>query len=178
MVDGAIEHFGGVDILVNNAGIDRATPLPDLEEEEWDRLVQTNLKSVYLCSRGVLTSMAERGGGSIVSLASIVARQGAMNGGIHYAATKAAILGFTRTLARQAADRGIRVNAVAPGIIDTDLIRENMPGDVKAALTQSIPLKRLGEPDDVGRAIRFLCSDEAAYITGVTLDVNGGFWIG
>lgn len=178
LVEAAERDHGGVDILVNNAGMDRGAGIADIDEAEWDLFMQVNLKSVYLCSKAVLPSMTARGGGRIVSLASIVARQGAMNGGIHYATTKAGILGFTRTLARQAAAAGITVNAVAPGIIDTDLIRENMTDDVRDRLVGSIPLGRIGEPADVGRAIRFLVSAEAAYITGVTLDVNGGFWIG
>lgn len=178
LVEAAERDHGGVDILVNNAGMDRGAAIADIDEAEWDLFMQVNLKSVYLCSKAALPSMTARGGGRIVSLASIVARQGAMNGGIHYATTKAGILGFTRTLARQAAAAGITVNAVAPGIIDTDLIRENMTDEVRDRLVGSIPLGRIGEPADVARAIRFLVSAEAAYITGVTLDVNGGFWIG
>jgi NAD(P)-dependent dehydrogenase (short-subunit alcohol dehydrogenase family) len=178
LIEAAERAHGGVDILVNNAGMDRGAGIADIDEAEWDLFMQVNLKSVYLCSKAVLPSMTARGGGRIVSLASIVARQGAMNGGIHYATTKAGILGFTRTLARQAAAAGITVNAVAPGIIDTDLIRENMTDEVRNRLVGSIPLGRIGEPADVARAIRFLVSAEAAYITGVTLDVNGGFWIG
>lgn len=178
IIAAANERFGGVDILINNAGMDHAVPISDISEAEWDRFMAVNLKSVFLCSKAVLPLMRERGGGRIVNLSSIVARQGAMNGGIHYATTKAGILGFTRTLARQVAADKITVNAVAPGVIDTDLIRENIVPAVREQLISSIPLNRLGDPTDVGRAIRFLVSEEASYITGATLDINGGFWIG
>jgi NAD(P)-dependent dehydrogenase (short-subunit alcohol dehydrogenase family) len=178
LVGTAIARFGGVDILVNNAGMDRAAPIADITEEEWDRFMAVNLKSVFLCSKAVLPSMIERGGGRIVSLASIVARQGALNGGIHYATTKAGILGFTRTLARQIAKHGITVNAIAPGVVDTDLIRENVKPEMRERLIQAIPLGRLAETRDIAGTIAFLVSDEAAYLTGATLDVNGGLWMG
>lgn len=173
-----IDRFGGIDILVNNAGVDAAIPILEMDEAEWDRVLSINLKSVFLVTRAVLPSMIERGGGSVVSLASIVARQGAMNGGIHYAASKGGIIAFTKTLARQMATKGIRANAIAPGVIDTDLIAQNMPAGVRARIEGAIPTGRLGTPREIGEAITFLSSDAASYITGATLDANGGFWIG
>jgi NAD(P)-dependent dehydrogenase (short-subunit alcohol dehydrogenase family) len=172
------ESFGPIDVLVNNAGADRAIPLLEIDEAEWDRLMTINVKSVFLCTKAALPAMIEKGYGRVVSVSSMVARQGAMNGGIHYASSKAAILGFTRTLARQFAYAGITANAVAPGVIDTDLIAENMTADVRAKIVSLIPLKSMGDAIDVGAAVAFLASEESRYITGTVLDINGGFWIG
>ncbi|MBN8842275.1 MAG: glucose 1-dehydrogenase [Sphingomonadales bacterium] len=174
----AIEEFGTVDILVNNAGMDQAVSILDLEEEDWDRLIAVNLKSAFLFSKAVLPGMIERGHGRIICTSSVVAHRGAMNGGIHYGTTKGGMLGFARTLARQMARTGVTVNAIAPGVVDTDLIRTHMPDEVRARVIEDIPLGRLAEPGEIGHAVAFLASDEAAYITGATLDVNGGFWIG
>ncbi len=178
VVEAGIAAFGRIDILVNNAGQDRAVPILDLEEEEWDRFMAVNLKSAFLFSKAVLPGMIERGHGRIVCMSSIVAHQGAMNGGIHYATTKAGMLGFARTLARQMAKTGITVNAIAPGVVDTDLIRTHMKPEMREKVTQAIPMGRLAEPAEIGRAVAFLVSDDASYLTGTTLDVNGGFWIG
>lgn len=178
MVNTIVERFGRLDILVNNAGMDHAAPITDIEEEEWDRFMAVNLKSVYLCSKAVLPVMIERQAGRIVNVSSLVARQGALNGGIHYATTKAGILGFTRTLARQVAKHGITVNAVAPGVIDTELIRENVAPATREQLIKAIPLGRIGTIKNVGDTIAFLTSDEAEYITGATIDINGGLWMG
>lgn len=178
VVEAALTVFGKVDILVNNAGMDRAVSILDLAEDEWDRFMAVNLKSAFLFSKAVLPGMIARGHGRIVCMSSIVAHQGAMNGGIHYATTKAGMLGFARTLARQMAKTGVTVNAIAPGVVDTDLIREHMKLEMRERVTQAIPLGRLAEPAEIGRAVAFLVSDDAAYVTGATLDVNGGFWIG
>lgn len=178
VVDAGIAAFGRIDILVNNAGQDRAVSILDLEEDEWDRFMAVNLKSAFLFSKAVLPGMIERNHGRIVCMASIVAHQGAMNGGIHYATTKAGMLGFARTLARQMARTGVTVNAIAPGVVDTDLIRTHMKPEMREKVMQAIPLGRLAEPAEIGRAVAFLVSDDAAYVTGATLDVNGGFWIG
>jgi NAD(P)-dependent dehydrogenase (short-subunit alcohol dehydrogenase family) len=178
MVEKAISAFGGIDILVNNAGIDEAVSILDMTEEQWDRLIGINLKGVFLTTKAVLPSMIERGGGSVVSMGSIVARQGAMNGGIHYAASKGGILAFTKTLARQMASKGIRANAVAPGVVDTELIRTHMAPDVRTKVEAAIPFGRLAQTDEIGSVVAFLASDAASYITGATIDVNGGFWIG
>ena len=174
----AEERFGKVDILVNNAGMDRAVPILELGEDEWDRFMAVNLKSAFLFSKAVLPGMIARASGRIVCMSSIVAHQGAMNGGIHYATTKAGLLGFARTLARQMAKTGVTVNAIAPGVVDTDLIREHMRPEMRERVTQAIPLGRLADAAEIGRAVAFLVSDDASYVTGATLDVNGGFWIG
>lgn len=178
VVEAGIAAFGRIDILVNNAGQDRAVPILDLEEEEWDRFMAVNLKSAFLFSKAVLPGMIERRHGRIVCMSSVVAHQGAMNGGIHYATTKAGMLGFARTLARQMAKTGITVNAIAPGVVDTDLIRTHMKPEMREKVTQAIPMGRLADPAEIGRAVAFLVSDDASYLTGATLDVNGGFWIG
>lgn len=178
MVAAVTSRFDGVDILVNNAGVDKAVPILDMEEDEWDRLMTINLKSVFLCTKAVLPSMISRGGGSVVSMASIVARQGAMNGGIHYATSKGGILAFTKTLARQMADKRIRANAVAPGVVDTDLIRTHMPAEMRGKIEAAIPKGRLADTTEIARVVAFLASDAASYVTGATVDVNGGFWIG
>lgn len=177
-IDAGIAAFGKIDILVNNAGRDRAISILDLEEDEWDRFMAVNLKSAFLFSKAVLPGMIERKHGRIVCMSSIVAHQGAMNGGIHYATTKAGMLGFARTLARQMAKTGVTVNAIAPGVVDTDLIRTHMKAEMRERVTQAIPLGRLADPSEIGKAVAFLVSDDASYVTGATLDVNGGFWIG
>lgn len=170
--------WGGVDIVVNNAGADKALPILEMDEAEWDRLMAINLKSVFLVTRAALPFMIDKRYGRVLSLASIVARQGALNGGIHYATSKAGILGFTRTLARQMAKHGITANAIAPGVVDTDLVRENMPDEMRVRIEGAIPLGALAEPRNIAEAALFLVSDEASYVTGATLDVNGGFWMG
>jgi len=177
-VEAGIAAFGKIDSLVNNAGQDRAVSILDLAEDEWDRLMAVNLKSAFLFSKAVLPGMIERKHGRIVCMSSIVAHQGAMNGGIHYATTKAGMLGFARTLARQMAKTGVTVNAIAPGVVDTDLIRTHMKPEMRERVTQAIPLGRLADPAEIGKAVAFLVSDDASYVTGATLDVNGGFWIG
>ncbi|MEO0384331.1 MAG: SDR family NAD(P)-dependent oxidoreductase [Pseudomonadota bacterium] len=178
MIDDTIKTFGGIDILINNAGVDRAVSILDMDEDEWDRVMAINLKSVFLCTKAALPSMIGRGGGSVVSTASIVARQGAMNGGIHYAASKGGIIAFTKTLARQMAEHNIRANAIAPGVVDTDLIREHLPMEMRQKIEAAIPTGRLAQTDEIGSVVAFLVSPEASYINGATIDVNGGFWIG
>jgi len=178
MVARVLDHFGRVDILVNNAGADHACPLVEMSEEEWDRYLAINLKSVYFCSKAVLPSMLETGKGRIVSLSSQTGRQGALKGGIHYATAKAGVLGFTRTLARQVSSRGITVNAIAPGIIDTDLVRSNLDPATLEALEASLPIGRLGQASEVAGVVAFLVSDDASYVTGATIDINGGSWMG
>lgn len=178
IVEDCERRLGSIDILINNAGVDKAVRLPDMDEAEWDRIIGINLKSVFLCTKAVLPGMIAKGSGRVISMSSIVARQGAMNGGIHYASSKAAILGFTKTLARQHAADGITANAIAPGVIDTDLIAEHVSPQMRKKIEASIPLGALGAKTDIGATAAFLASDDAAYITGATVDVNGGFWMG
>ena len=178
LMEHCISKFGGIDILVNNAGVDDTTSILDMDVEEWDRVMNINLRSVFLCSKYALPSMIQRGGGCIISMSSIVARQGAMNGGIHYASSKGGILGFTKTLARQMSSNNIRVNAITAGVVDTDLIQEHMAPEVRTKIENAIPMKRLAKTSEIGEVVAFLASDQSSYMTGATIDVNGGFWIG
>ena len=165
--------FGRLDILVNNAGTSRAQDIFETEEADWDFILRTNLKSVYLCSREAMKMMREQHSGRIINLASIVAFRGALFGHVHYAASKGGIVAFTRTLARTAAPCGITVNAIAPGIIETELLVATHGRDGVDKLAAGIPLG-LGQPRDVGLAAAFLAGEGGRYITGTTLDVNGG----
>ncbi len=174
MVAGALEHFGRIHVLVNNAGVLRPTPVFDIEEEEWDMVVNGNLKSTYLCSRAVLPAMRDQGWGRIVNFSSTAGKNVSTVGGAHYTASKAAILGFTRHLAKEEAAHGITVNAVCPGLIDTEMVRSTISKERTAAYASSFPIARLGEPHDVAELVAFLASDKAAYITGASLDINGG----
>ncbi len=174
MVAGALEHFGRIHVLVNNAGVLRPTPVFDIEEEEWDMVVNGNLKSTYLCSRAVLPAMRDQGWGRIVNFSSTAGKNVSTVGGAHYTASKAAILGFTRHLAKEEAAHGITVNAVCPGLIDTEMVRSTISKERTAAYASSFPMARLGEPYEVAELVAFLASDKAAYITGASLDINGG----
>ena len=174
MVAGALEHFGRIHVLVNNAGVLRPTPVFDIEEEEWDMVVNGNLKSTYLCSRAVLPAMRDQGWGRIVNFSSTAGKNVSTVGGAHYTASKAAILGFTRHLAKEEAAHGITVNAVCPGLIDTEMVRSTISKERTAAYASSFPIARLGEPHEVAELVAFLASDKAAYITGASLDINGG----
>ena len=170
-----LERFGGVDVLINNAGITRDTLLMRMSEEDWDEVLAVNLKSVFNCTHAVLQSMIKRRTGSIVSISSVVGQIGNA-GQANYAASKAGILGFTKSVAREAAPRGVRVNAVAPGFIDTDMTK-NLPQKVKDGFMTQVPLGRIGQPEDVAEAVYWLCSDAASYITGQTIQVNGGLFM-
>ena len=174
MVASALGHFGRIHVLVNNAGVLRPTPVFDIEEEEWDMVVNGNLKSTYLCSRAVLPAMRDQGWGRIVNFSSTAGKNVSTVGGAHYTASKAAILGFTRHLAKEEAAHGITVNAVCPGLIDTEMVRSTISKERTAAYASSFPIARLGEPYEVAELVAFLASDKAAYITGASLDINGG----
>ena len=166
---------GAVGILCNNAGITRDTLLLRMKEEDWDAVLDTNLASVFKLSKAVLRGMMKARKGRIVSITSIVGLTG-NPGQANYAAAKAGILGFTKSLAREVGSRGITVNAVAPGFIDTDMTRALAEAQ-RAALNNQIPLGRLGQPADIAAAVAFLCSPDGAYITGETLHVNGGMYM-
>ena len=174
MVDTAIENYGTVHILVNNAGILRPTAVIDIEEDEWDLVVSVNLRGTYLCSRAVLPAMREAGWGRIVNFSSTAGKNVSTVGGAHYTAAKAGILGFTRHLAKEEAGYGITVNSVCPGLIDTEMVRMTIDPDLTKAYAASFPIPRLGEPEEVAELVAFLASDRAAYITGASLDINGG----
>ncbi|MCH7626095.1 MAG: SDR family oxidoreductase [Chloroflexi bacterium] len=174
MVDKALESFGGLHILINNAGILRPTPVVDIEEEEWDLVVGVNLKGTYLCSRAALKPMQDAGWGRIVNFSSTAGKNISTVGGAHYTAAKAGILGFTRHLAKEAAPHGITVNAVCPGLIDTEMVRTTISEERARAYAEGFPISRLGMPEEVAELVAFLASDRAAYITGASLDINGG----
>jgi 3-oxoacyl-[acyl-carrier protein] reductase len=162
-------------ILVNNAAITRDTLLLRMKPDDWDAVIATNLTSVFRLSKGVLKRMMKERRGRIVSLTSIVGLTGNA-GQANYAAAKAGILGFTKSLAKEIASRGITVNAVAPGFIDTDMTR-TLTDEQRSALTSQVPMARLGSVDDIAAAVLFLCSPGAAYVTGETLHVNGGMYM-
>ena len=166
---------GAVGILCNNAGITRDTLLLRMKEEDWDAVLDTNLASVFRLSKAVLRGMMKARKGRIVSITSVVGLTG-NPGQANYAAAKAGIIGFTKSLAREVGSRGITVNAIAPGFIDTDMTRA-LPEAQRAALNTQIPLGRLGQPADIAAAVAFLCSPDGAYITGETLHVNGGMYM-
>jgi 3-oxoacyl-[acyl-carrier protein] reductase len=172
MTDRVVKEWGKIDILVNNAGITRDGLLLRMKEEDWNLVLQVNLNGTFNCTKAVMQVMAKQRYGRIVNIASIVGVMGNA-GQANYAASKAAVIGFTKTVAREYAGRQVTVNAVAPGFIDTAMT-QGLPGDVKEALLKQIPLGRLGLPLDVAAAVRFLVSDEAGYITGQVVHVNGG----
>lgn len=172
MAELVIKEWGKIDILVNNAGITRDGLLLRMKEEDWSLVLQVNLNGTFHCTKAVLQSMTKQRYGRIINIASIVGVMGNV-GQANYAASKAAVIGFTKTVAREYASRAITVNAVAPGFIDTAMTQGLSP-DVKDVLQKQIPLGRLGQPEDIAAAVRFLASDEAAYITGQVLHVNGG----
>ncbi|HYE37062.1 3-oxoacyl-ACP reductase FabG [Methylocaldum sp.] len=166
------EEFGAPLILVNNAGITRDNLLMRMKDEEWDDIIRTNLSSVYRTCKAALRGMMKAREGRMVNITSVVGAMGNA-GQTNYAAAKAGIIGFTKSLAREVGSRNITVNAVAPGFIDTDMTRA-LPEESRKALLDNIPLARLGSADEVAGVVAFLCSDDAAYITGETLHVNGG----
>lgn len=167
------EKFGRLDILANNAGTSQPKDIFEITDEDWDRIIKTNLTSGFYCARQAMLMMRGQKFGRIVFTSSVVGHRGALFGHVHYAATKAGQMGMVKTLARTGAPYGITVNAVAPGIVDTELLRKTHGDDGVEALAKTIPLG-LGSVSDIGSAVAFLCSDAARYITGVTLDVNGG----
>ncbi len=172
VVASAIQAFGRVDILVNNAGITRDNLLLRMSEEEWDEVIDTNLKGTFLVTKAVVRGMLRQRSGRIVNITSVSGVMG-NPGQANYAASKAAVIGFTKTVGREYASRNVTVNAVAPGFIDTAMTH-GLPANVKETLQKQIPLGRLGKPEDIAAAVRFLASEEAAYITGHVLHVNGG----
>ena len=169
------EAFGAPSILINNAGITRDNLLMRMKEEEWNDIINTNLTSVYRMSKACVRAMTKARKGRIISISSVVGVSGNA-GQTNYSAAKAGLIGFTKSLAREVGARGITVNAVAPGFIDTDMTKA-LPDAQKEALLSSIPLNRLGNPEEIASAVAFLASPGAAYISGETLHVNGGMYM-
>ena len=175
MVAEAMERHGRIDILVNNAGIARDQLLLRMKRDDWDQVMATNLTAAFVCAQAVLKPMIRQRAGRIVSVSSVVGQTGNA-GQANYAASKAGLIGFSKALAREVASRNVTVNVVAPGLIDTDMTRA-IPGGAQDGWTAQIPLGRLGETRDVAAAVCFLASDEASYITGHVLAVNGGMYM-
>jgi 3-oxoacyl-[acyl-carrier protein] reductase len=176
LVDEIQKEFGGLSILVNNAGITQDQLAMRMKEEEWDSVISTNLTSVARLSRAVLRGMMKAKHGRIISITSVVGSSG-NPGQMNYAAAKAGVAGMSRALAREIGSRNITVNCIAPGFIDTDMTRA-LSDEQKAAILQQIPLAKLGRPEDIAAATVFLASPDAGYITGTTLHVNGGMYLG
>lgn len=168
-------QFGDIDILVNNAGITRDNLLMRMKDEEWFDIMQTNLTSVYRLSKAVMRTMMKKRFGRIISIGSVVGSMGNA-GQTNYAAAKAGVLGFTKSLAREVASRGITVNAIAPGFIDTDMTKE-LSEEQKQGIFSQVPANRLGQPEEIAATVAFLASNQAAYITGETIHVNGGMYM-
>ena len=175
MVEAILAQFGKVDILVNNAGIARDRLILRMTEEDWDAVLNINLKGTFNCTKAVVRHMSKQRSGKIVNIASVVGEMGNAGQG-NYAASKAGVIGFTKTIAREFAHRGINVNAIAPGYIETPMT-DALPDKAKEELKRLIPMDRLGKPEDVAEAVLFLVSESANYITGQVLNVNGGIYM-
>lgn len=176
LFDSIKSDFGGVDILVNNAGITRDNLMMRMKDEEWDDIITTNLNSVFKISKAVLRHMMKKREGRIINIGSVVGSSG-NPGQANYCASKAGLLGFTKSLAQEVASRGITVNTVAPGFIQTDMTEE-LNDEQKDTILSKVPANRLGKPQEIAGAVAFLASDMAAYINGETLHVNGGMYMG
>ena len=173
-----IADFGRVDVLVNNAGISQPLKIMDIDGPNWDAVLDVNLRGVLNLSQAVIPHMRERRTGSIACMSSVSAqRGGGIFGGPHYSAAKAGVLGLAKAMARELGSDGIRVNAVTPGLIQTDISAGKITAEMKAEILKGIPLNRLGETEDVARIFLFLASDLSGYVTGATIDVNGGMLI-
>ncbi|MCH7320902.1 MULTISPECIES: 3-oxoacyl-[acyl-carrier-protein] reductase [Solibacillus] len=168
----ALETYGSIDILVNNAGITRDNLLMRMKDDEWDDVINTNLKGVFLCTKAVTRQMMKQRAGRIINISSIVGVAG-NPGQANYVAAKAGVIGLTKTTAQELASRNILVNAIAPGFITTEMT-DGLPEDLKQAMLKQIPLAKLGQPEDIAKAVTFFASDSANYITGQTLQIDGG----
>jgi len=175
MIKAVEEDFAGIDILVNNAGVTKDSLFMRMKEEDWDKVIDTNLKGVYNCSKSVIRGMIKRKFGKIINITSVVALSGNI-GQANYAASKAGVIGFTKSLAQELGSRNIQVNSVAPGYIETSMT-ESIPQNIKDELIKKIPSGRIGSSDDVANAVVFLASDKANYITGQVVSVNGGLYM-
>ncbi|HEO8422536.1 3-oxoacyl-[acyl-carrier-protein] reductase [Niallia sp. FSL W8-0635] len=175
MMKEALEAFGSIDILVNNAGITRDNLLMRMKDSEWDDVINTNLKGVFLCTKAVTRPMMKQRKGRIINITSIVGVTG-NPGQANYVAAKAGVIGFTKTTAKELAQRNITVNAIAPGFITTDMT-DKLTDEVKNSMLTQIPLGQFGSPEDIANAVVFLASDESSYITGQTLHIDGGMYM-
>ncbi|TDF98261.1 3-oxoacyl-[acyl-carrier-protein] reductase [Paenibacillus piri] len=175
MFKNVLESFGKLDILVNNAGITRDNLIMRMKEEEFDQVIATNLKGVFNCVKAATRPMMKQRSGRIINISSVVGALG-NPGQINYVAAKAGVIGMTKSAAKELSSRNITVNAVAPGFIETDMT-DSLPEETRAALLQQIPLARLGQPEDIAKAVRFLASDDASYMTGQTIHVDGGMYM-
>lgn len=174
MFDTISNTMGTVAILVNNAGVLRPTRFVDIPEDEWNFVIDVNLKGTFLCSQAALPHMQQAGWGRIVNLSSTAGKNVSTVGGAHYTAAKAGILGLTRHLAKEVAGDGITVNSVCPGLIDTEMVRGTISAEATDAYARSFPIPRLGRPEEVAELVAFLASAQAGYITGASYDINGG----
>jgi 3-oxoacyl-[acyl-carrier protein] reductase len=173
-VQRVLREYGRIDILINNAGICQVVPsLEEIKEEDWDRVLAVNLKGVFLCSKAVMGIMKKQKAGKIINMGSLAGKVGGIATGAHYAASKAAVMCLTKSLAKELGPYGVHVNAIAPGVIETDMTQMITGGDWRAYLS-TIPLGRIGVVDEVAKVALFLASDEASYLTGEIIDVNGG----
>lgn len=177
LVEKVVKQFGTVDILVNNAGILHSTLIEDITEQEWDKMMNINLKSVFFASQQVLPYMKKQRYGRIINISSLAGRMGGYASGVGYSASKAGIIGLTMGMARRVAEFNITVNAVAPGTTESEIIKQ-FSAEQQEALIQMIPLKRLGKTRNIADVVTFLASDRADFITGATIDVNGGMFMG
>lgn len=175
VLDTITEKLGGVDILVNNAGITRDKLLMRMSDQDWNDILETNLTPIFQLSQAVMRPMMKKGFGRIINVGSVIGSIGNV-GQANYAAAKAAVIGFTKSMAQEVAAKGITVNVVAPGFIATDMT-EVLSDEVKTAILAKVPAKRLGSPEDIAKAVAFLASEDASYITGNTLHVNGGMYM-
>ncbi len=173
-IENIVTEFGGIQVLVNNAGITQDTLIVRMKKDDWDNVITTNLNGVFNCTKAVARIMIKQRQGRIINLTSVVGEMG-NSGQTNYAASKAGIIGFTKAAARELASRAITVNAVSPGFIETD-ITQNLTDDLRKQYIERIPLLRFGSPEDVAGVVAFLASDEASYITGEVLRVNGGIY--
>jgi 3-oxoacyl-[acyl-carrier protein] reductase len=175
-IKAAIDHFGKIDILVNNAGVTKDTLLLRMKRADWDNVIQTNLSGAFFCTQAAVSSMLKQRWGRIINITSVFGQTG-QAGQANYAASKAGLIGFTMAMAREVASRNITVNAVAPGFIETAMT-DNLSAELKAKASEAIPLGRPGTDMDVAHAVRYLASEEAGYVTGHVLKVNGGMLMG
>ncbi len=174
MVKQSVSEYGSVNILINNAGVLRPTGITDISLSEWEFVIRGNLTTTFVCTKALIPIMAESGWGRIVNFSSTAGKNVSTIGGAHYTAAKAAILGLTRHTAKEVASLGITVNAVCPGLINTEMVQTNISVEATERYAKGFPIPRLGTPNEVAELVAFLVSDNASYITGASLDINGG----